>query len=274
MTDRSATNHADATGSGPPRKATLGAPPRVFQAIMSRFNIRRADMEDVHLDPAWMEARFEMMRRFFAASVRAQEWPYFEVWILCDVATPPDLLARIRALDPRISILLTGPQESLDPDRLACDRHLASVSRLDALVPPDVDVTAISRFDSDDALAHSFTRVVHERTRVFLGTDEARFLVVAGEGYQYSVANRFAVLFERPNIAMQTMYERADRVDHITGPYVGNHTQAPLHYVGIADTSEPLWLYVIHDHNKSGWMRRSPHKLRPEDLTGRFTVEW
>lgn len=260
---------------GLPLRPELASPPVIHQMLMTRFNLRILRSPGAYRDPAWLEKRFRMMSRFAAPAIRSQRWPHFLWWLLCDVSTRPALLADIRALDTRVRIALIGDEAEIDPAaRPLADACAATFAEVASVLDPAADITMSTRFDSDDCLARDFTQRVVDRLPIFLASGQPRFLVVAASGYQWDVQRKYATPLTHPRIAMQTLYERADRVDVLKGAYIGNHGAAPTLFPGCADMEHPAWLYVIHDANDSGFMQHARQRLTADDLRDRFAAEW
>jgi hypothetical protein len=257
-----------------PSTPTLATPPRVFQAIITRFDLRALGPGGQPNDDAWRTARVRLMERFLGRSVRSQTRADFAWWILCDVSCPAHILGRIRQIDPRIRIALQGP-----PDEPPVAPHLADAlpvagSGIDWMVPPGTDILVTTRFDSDDAMDRRFMEVARERVDLFLGNGTPRFLVVAGAGVQYDARTGVALPLVAPRIAMQTMYERADMAPRFIGASSGNHGKMLYMHPGFADVARNSWLFVIHDHNTSSRLHRITDRIPQAALARDFEVEW
>jgi len=255
-----------------PIKDALADPPRIYQAIITRFDIRRDD-DKVRVDAAWREVRLRLMERFLGSSVRSQTHAEFEWWILCDLQCPAETLTRIRRIDPRVRIGLVGPEGEPAAAIELADLRIGPGYRLSQAFPADADIVISTRIDSDDAMDRQFMQVQRERTPLFLESNVSRFLVVAGAGYQYNLDKRRAISTEWSRSSIQTMYERTDMVARLVTGLSGNHGQVPELYPGFADFSRMSWLWVIHGHNVSSGMRRGPG-ANPEALRRTFSVEW
>lgn len=230
----------------------------IHQLLLTRFNIRTAGVGYTEeQSPDWLEERFTLFGEYCAPSIAAQTEEDFEWIIFCDEHTPPDVLDRIRAYDPRIRTALfvyrppvpaDTPVAPVTPPPAPKEKVFATL-QVFPHVRPEADIVVASRIDNDDALNRHAMKRVREHVDRFIETDHDQWLYNPKLGYKFHHQTRRLYPAEKHNSAFLTMFERNSSEVRPRGPYGGNHSRMHEQYPAYQDEGARLWLMVVHGGN-------------------------
>lgn len=236
--------------------------PNVHQLLLTRFNIRTAGVGYTEeQSPDWLEERFELFGQYCAPSITAQSEEDFEWILFCDEHTPPEVLDRIRAYDPRIRIALfiyrppvpaSGDAAQSPPPVTppkAPKEKVLSTLQVFPHVRPEADIVVASRVDNDDALSRHAMKRVREHVGQFIESGHDQWLYNPMLGYKFHHQTRRLYPAAKHNSAFLTMFERKTDDLRPRGPFAGNHSLMHEQYPSYQDVGARLWLMVIHGGN-------------------------
>jgi hypothetical protein len=253
------------------RPARRAPPPRIHHVVGTRFSVRMG-LEPPAFERSWLEERLRLLELFCLPSVMAQTTSAFTLMLLCDEATPPDILDALRQHEresPAVAIALTGS------DRTPADVIAAST-------PPGTDVLVTTRLDSDDAIADGYLEAVQEYAAPFHRSDVATLLVNFPRGMRLDVPedafyerrmpnSPFHSLFERPASGpARTIFSGVGRAARNRAR--GNHATLHEHQVTHQDESIVAWLQVVHGGNLENRITPSDRPVRPEKALASFSL--
>lgn len=238
------------------------ADPNIHQLVLTRFNIRTAGVGYTEeQSPDWLEERFDLFGRYCAPSIAAQTHEDFDWIIFCDERTPPEILDRIRAYDPRIRIALYLYRPPTPPSADKAEARAAkpapsgnkgkvlSTLQVYPHVRPDADIVVATRLDNDDALSRHATARVRDHIDLFIETGHDRWLYNPMLGYKLHHQTHRLYPAAKHNSAFLTMFERNTGDVRPRGPYGGNHSLMHEQYPTHQDEDMRFWLMVVHGGN-------------------------
>lgn len=222
--------------------------PHVQHLVETRFSVWMRPGPP-SFERGWLEERLALLRRICLPSLAAQTTEAFTCLLLCDEATPADVLATLREHErelPTLQLVLTsGRRPPLEAVR--------------ELVRTDAEVLITTRLDSDDAIAVGYLEAVQDYGAAFQRSRLSRMLVNFPRGYRFHNptgtfyerhmwTSPFHSLFERPRQGeVATVFHTSEsglyRKSH------GNHMMLHEYQLTHQDESMPAWLQVLHDGN-------------------------
>lgn len=129
------------------------------------------------------------------------------------------------------------------------------------------DHLAISRIDSDDVLSRHYFREVN---RAALKANEDRVWIVAPEGFRSDLSS--IQRFHYRSAPFQTLYSRAFERQNV---YAMNHEWVNRENHVFVDSSEGLWMQMLHGGNLANQFRSdpvSPNRFEKRNLGGRKLI--
>jgi hypothetical protein len=244
--------------------------PRLQQVIVTRFSERSPNNHFLTPDPDWIAYRHVVIETLTARSVRARSFAGFAWWLLCDVTSSYEQLARLRRIDPRVHIFLTGPADTPAVAPELADRIAPAWSpRL--VLRPDTDILAETSPDSDDLIHREFLQDVADESPAFWTSGYPYWLRDPACGYQYEPGQQRVVEMTRPRSVFQTLYHRAavSREPHSVRML---HGRAPQVYPGAAVYGRRCWMMVCHGGNVSNRMYKGEPVVDWDELRAGFDL--
>jgi len=237
--------------------------PVVAHQVITRFAMRTAFRAPTATEPLtgdWLRRRLELFECWTLPSMRGQTCRDFSWTLLCDEATDPAVLERLRAADATIVPRLVPPrvEGELWPWR-------------DIVVDPgpQADVLITTRLDSDDGLHREYLERVRRAVGPFLASGEPRLVVSFPTGYRFDAATRAAYLTRTENGPFISLLERPDRVAAV-GVMEKNHRKMVTRYPTRHDDALRAYVQVLHGDNVSNRLGPADRRVRP----GRFARDF
>lgn len=216
-----------------------------------------------NLDPVWLVERLALFDTYCAPSLESQTLKDFCVLIAFDAHTHENY---IRTVCDCVKGVETKP--------VLIDAGANYNDRFNAFVQDDTDAefVALTRLDSDDALAPDFMeRVDHyARREIEKGLEEPLYIAFP-HGQNFDTATRRYTRHEYAASAFGTLVER--RAPAMKGVYSEGHTKIATRYnTVVAASKSAQWCIVIHDNNAANVLRGKP-VAEPSFTVGRPGVD-
>lgn len=216
-----------------------------------------------NLDPVWLVERLGLFDTYCAASLESQTLKDFSVLIAFDADTHENY---IRTVCDCVKGVAVKP--------VLVDAGANYNARFNAFVQDDTDAefVALTRLDSDDALAPDYMERVdfYARREIEKGMVEPLYIAFP-HGQNFDTATRRYTRHEYAASAFGTLVER--RAPDMKGVYSEGHTKiATLYNTVVAGSKSAQWCIVIHDNNAANVLRGKP-VAEPSFTVGRPGAE-
>ncbi|WP_036259873.1 glycosyltransferase [Mesorhizobium sp. WSM3224] len=205
----------------------------------------------VNLDPVWLVERLTLFDNYCAPSLEAQSLKDFVVLVAFDAETHENYVRTVcecaKGIDIRPVLVEAGGS------------HGASFN---AFVQGDTDAefVALTRLDSDDALAPSFMeRVDHSARREIEkgAVDEQPLYIAFPNGQNFDTATGRYTRHDYATSAFGTLVEK--RSPTMNGVYSDHHQKMATRYNTVFATAYGAqWCIVVHDNNAANVLRGKP----------------
>ena len=241
--------------------------PTICQLILTRFNTwtPTSSGPDVRT-PAWLEQRLTLFARYCVPSVRQQTHADFAWVIFCTTETPPDVLARIRAFDPRIRItcIPDDPEDraqlAIPNDYVAPDTPLVLPSlAVSPYVPYGTELVISTRLDNDDALHRDALRSTRSLAASVLASNDAQHVYSPTIGFKLDVTQRRLFLARTPSGPFVSLLERVVPGQPLIGVHSGTHPRLVERFPTAHESVRPLWVHIVHGGNVH-------NRIKPQDV--------
>lgn len=221
---------------------------KVGHFLLTRFNVRmntvltnQLDKIDITSDMEYLSERFRLFYKYTVPSIVAQTDENFEWIVLFSNNTPDCFKDRLNALmEANKGIKCLFVDDGVD--------YYAVLN--DYLASKQVEWYITSRVDNDDALAVNYIeRVKHEILK-----DEMQTRVLCfNNGYQYDESAGYLTKYYFPSNHFTSMLAHKETV--IDTIISHGHMEITENYNVIeVETSEPMWLEVVHGLNVTNRM--------------------
>lgn len=215
----------------------------LHHTLITRFNLATPDREASFRNlPGWLEARFDLFRRYCLPSIAAQSCQDFDWLVFFDENTPDWARSEILRLHP------VRPFHAIFTpifDNGGWARAVRAIAG-----PPRAGRRLLtSNLDNDDALAIDYIERV--RRKALETSVRGRFAINVPDGLIFS-ENRIYLHRHRQN-AFTNLVEPDDG-DFSTTMTI-RHMELADHVPVIQAEGKPGWLQVIHDTNVSNRVR-------------------
>ena len=215
--------------------------------LLTRFNLPMGFTPAVHLEPAWLERRFELFERYCLPSVAGQLDQDFIWLLLLDERTPPSFRSRMRKLAAACAQARPVYLRPSDAVRQAVvETVVATVGRREPVAH-----LITSRMDNDDAIHKRYMQRLHE-----LFDRQALQFVDFSHGYTYRLEDRTLRRYRHPSSPFVTLIEQCTSRPRTV--FCAQHDAVSKVGPLLRLDTPPGWLQTIHDRNTSNTARGTP----------------
>jgi len=248
-------------------RARLPSGDEYLHLLITRYNVvsgaaERAKVDG--LDPAWLEHRAKLFRRFCIPSVERQTNKNFVWLILFHPRTPAHYYADLPG----------------SPKLVFAERREDAYAQIAAVLPSATAAALSSRFDNDDAIAFDYVENIQKGIARFgEGFFRRRedFVFCLNRGLILDTAENRLYINNSPYNSFLALMEFVDTRKPWRSVNHFRHPEAPKLYpvVEIKD-NEPAWMVILHERNllNAQWLEQTPRALRtpadPNAFRSRF----
>jgi hypothetical protein len=218
-----------------------------------------------NLDPVWLVERLGLFDDYCAVSLENQSHKDFTVLVAFDTDTHPDYIR---------TVCLCAKGVDIRP--VLVDAGQSHNARFNAFIESDTDAdfVAVTRLDSDDALAPGFVeRVDYYASReIAKGAADSEPLYIAlPNGQNFDTASKSYTKHDYVTSAFGTLVEK--RGPGMKGAYSDHHAKMATRYnTVVAASGHAQWCIVVHGNNVANVLRGKP-MAEPDFTVGRPGAE-
>jgi hypothetical protein len=218
-----------------------------------------------NLDPVWLVERLALFDNYCAPSLEGQSLKDFTVLVAFDPATHENYVRTV-----------CGCAVGIDARPVFVSAHQHCNARFNEFIQSDTDAefVAVTRLDSDDALAPTFMARVdsYARTEIAKGTVNLQPLYIAfPHGQNFDTATNSYTHHDYVTSAFGTLVEK--RSPAMGGVYSDHHAKMATRYNTVVAASKGAqWCIVVHDNNAANVLRGKP-VTKPSFTVGRPGID-